>query len=56
MDANPISAVKNALDVKFLLKFLAGFIIVSAIFELLGFNQLLFSPVAFLKGKFGSGS
>lgn len=50
---NPVSAVKSAFNLNTLIKFAALFLVFNAVLELIGFSDLFYNPVSYLRAKFG---
>ena len=49
---NPVAVVKSAVQPGTILKAVVGFLVVAAIFDLLGYTDALLRPVSFAKAKF----
>ena len=51
---SPVALVKSSIQPSTILKGIIGFVVIAAIFDLIGYSDALFRPVSFLKMKFGS--
>lgn len=51
---NPVSSIKSAFNVSFLLKFMAGLFLANVVLDLTGLSDYFYYPVATLKAKFGN--
>jgi hypothetical protein len=51
---SPTTLIKSAISPGTVLKGIIGFIVIAAIFDLIGYSDALFRPVSFFKSKFMS--
>ena len=51
---SPIATVKSAINPGNIIKAVIGFVVIAAIFDLIGMSDLLFRPYSYVKGRFFS--